>query len=200
MTRKRKNFRISTWPELGINYWGINKNASTTMREHLSFLSKKENKFIEKTRNITREEAFENGLINFGISRDPLSRFVSCYAMYKDANLEQNSSIMNSVKKIRFDQTWTIEDFFQVVKERIESGYKVNKHYQLQTWFIPEPDKLDYVIKMERLLEDWPLDIPPPSIQKNKTNGAKYHVSEELKDSIYELYKIDYEVFGYDRI
>ena len=37
--KKVKRQNITSWPELGINYWGINKNATSTMMNHFAVLT-----------------------------------------------------------------------------------------------------------------------------------------------------------------
>ena len=194
---------ITAWPELGINYWGINKNASSTLTLHFATLCGE----IDPTeqdieygiagkermdqRYITQEQAFNNGLINFGVSRHPLTRFKS---VYKHLKHPKTVIQQRTLRKARFDPTWTPEQFLEHIRSTFESGKKINKHWKQQTQFIPTPWRLEHVIKMERLVEDWPLDIPPPNIKSNPTVSKDIDLDEDI---IYDLYHEDYLSFGY---
>ena len=202
MITRKYHRRIFEWPEFNMNYWSVNKNASTSLREHfLDTVCERNGGVPElKRRQITHDVAFNNGLQNFGVSRDPLSRFISSYAMWHEANEEQNENIQISIAKARFSPDWSLEEYLDNVVWRFDNNWKINKHWRQQIWFIPEPQRLDCLVKMENLEKDWPLDaLPPPPKKLNQTN-LKYEIDNNLIQKIQELYIDDYEAFDYERI
>lgn len=196
---------ITAWPELGINYWGIHKNASSTMIMHLCTLTgtitpteeEIEEGMLGKTtlvhshRYITQEEAFENGLINFAITRHPLDRFIS---IYKHLKYPKTPAQENTRRKIKMTGDFTPMDFLEHVATTFRTGKKINKHWDRQVANVPMPWILDHVIKLENLIEDWPLDIEPPAIKSNSTGNEDVDIDERL---IYDVYHQDYTQFGY---
>jgi len=193
---------ITAWPELGINYWGINKNASSTLTIHFATLCGEITPTDEdialgilakermKPRYITQDEAFQNGLTNFAVSRHPFERFKS---VYKHLKHPKTVIQQRTVTKARFDPTWNEKQFLEHIIDTFHTG-KINKHWRKQVSFIPQPWRLDHVIKLERLMEDWPFDFNPPEIQSNTTVEEVVSVDEEL---IHDVYHEDYLSFGY---
>lgn len=193
---------ITAWPELGINYWGINKNASSTLTIHFATLCGE----IEPTdedisygivakermasRYITQEQAFQNGLTNFAVSRHPLARFKS---VYKHLKHPKTVIQQQTVSKARFDTRWNPMQFLEHIIHTFQTG-KINKHWKPQISFIPQPWRLDHVIKLEQLKEDWPFDFDAPNIISNPTVDVDIGINEEL---VYDLYHEDYLSFGY---
>ena len=193
---------ITAWPELGINYWGINKNASSTLTIHFATLCGE----IDPTdqdishgilakermgaRYVTQEQAFQNGLKNFGVSRHPFERFKS---VYKHLKHPKTVIQQQTVSKARFDPTWTPGEFAEHIVHTFQTG-KINKHWKRQVSFIPQAWRLDHVVKLERLVEDWPFDFPAPKIVSNPTISQDIDIDEGI---IYDLYHEDYLSFGY---
>jgi hypothetical protein len=193
---------ISAWPELGINYWGINKNASSTLTIHFATLCGEITPTDEdialgmlakermKPRYITQDEAFSNGLKNFAVSRHPLARFKS---IYKHLKHPKTVIQQQTVSKARFDPTWTPEEFLEHIIHTFHTG-KINKHWRKQVSFIPRHWRLEHIIKLESLSEDWPFDFPAPTIVSNPTVSEDVDIDEGI---IYDLYHEDYLSFGY---
>jgi hypothetical protein len=193
---------ISAWPELGINYWGINKNASSTLTIHFATLCGEITPTDEdialgmlakermKPRYITQDEAFSNGLKNFAVSRHPLARFKS---IYKHLKHPKTVIQQQTVSKARFDTTWTPEQFAEHIVHTFQTG-KINKHWKRQVNFIPQPWRLDHIVKLEQLVEAWPFDFLAPHIVSNPTIDTDIDIDEGI---IYDLYHEDYLSFGY---
>ena len=193
---------ITAWPELGINYWAINKNASSTLTMHFATLCGEITPTEEEievgqlakhrlgNRYITQEQAYHNGMKNFGVSRHPLQRF---YSVYK--HLKHPTSVVQqqTVGKARFDPTWNEKQFLEHIIHTFHTG-KINKHWRKQVSFMPTPWRLDHVIKLERLVEDWPFDFEPPRIQSNTTSNVDVSIDEDL---VHDVYHEDYLYFGY---
>jgi hypothetical protein len=194
---------ITAWPELGINYWGINKNATSTMTMHFATLCGdiiptdedirlgQLAKSKMKHRYITQQQAHQNGLQNFAVCRHPLQRF---YSIYK--HLKHPTSVLQQRTrgKARFDTTWNEEQFLAHIRHTFDAGKKINKHWQKQVSYVPEPERMHHVVKLERLVEDWPFEFEAPSIQSNTTTGVDVHIDEQL---VHDVYHEDYLYFGY---
>ena len=193
---------ITAWPELGINYWGINKNASSTLTIHFATLCGEIDPSDEDIsygvaakermgpRYITQKQAFQNGLTNFAVSRHPLARFKS---IYKHLKHPKTVIQQQTVSKARFDTTWTTEEFADHIAHTFQTG-KINKHWKRQVNFIPQPWRLDHIVKLEQLKEAWPFDFNAPDITSNPTIDKDIAIDEGI---IYDLYHEDYLSFGY---
>ena len=193
---------ITAWPELGINYWGINKNASSTLTLHFATLCGEitptdheiELGVLAKSgmgpRYITQDEAFTNGLKNFAVSRHPFDRFKS---VYKHLKHPKTVIQQRTVTKARFDPSWTALDFAEYIAHTFQTG-KINKHWKRQVTFIPHQWRMDHVIKLERLFQDWPFDFGAPDITSNPTIDKDIDIDEGI---VYDLYHEDYLSFGY---
>jgi len=199
---------IIKFQELGINYWAINKNASSTLTMHfgeavgdiqkpnlaeiqlgVSFKIKDE----ALSRYITPNEALNNGLLNFCVIRDPCRRFISCYNHLKNPQTEVQK---NTISKARFDYNWTPNDFMQYIDHTFETGQKINKHWKPQMDFLMDMSNFDHVIKQEHMIEQWPIShiIGPPKYVANKTQHAEYDYD---KQKLYKLYQQDFDELGY---
>ena len=193
---------ITAWPELGINYWGINKNASSTVTMHFATLCGEITPTEEEIalgvlaksgmgkRYITQDQAFRNGLKNFAVSRHPFDRFKS---IYKHLKHPKTVIQQRTVDKARFDPSWTPMEFLEHIIHTFQTG-KINKHWKKQVSFIPQHWRLDHIIKLESLSEDWPFDFDPPNIISNPTVSKDIDLDEDI---IYDLYHEDYLSFGY---
>ena len=202
LSKKIKRDNITSFPELGINYWGINKVATSTLVNHFVLLTGKhinvqvssgqKGKSLSKTRAVSKEIAYTNGLINLGVVRHPEERFESCYRHFK---FPKDDVQAVGGKKANFDPAWTADDFLDHIDRVFLAGRIGNKHYSKQTWYIPEPGRLDHIIKLERLTEDWPFVFPSPQFVSNPTTkvwNLKYN-----KEKLHEIYQCDFDTFGY---
>lgn len=206
MTKQVIRQNITTWPELGINYWGINKNATSTFINHFSFLCGVINyeqlyisggqygkKKINRDRYISSTTAFSNGLINFAIVRDPYYRFESCYKHFKYPLSYQQE---RGSRKAKFESTWSANDFLQHIHKKLCKGEKSgNKHFWRQTTFINSADYMDIIIKLEHYKTQWPFSFAPPAFNVNcsqKTEKIEYQ-----RSLVNKIYKSDFKTFNY---
>lgn len=202
--------KITTWPELGINYWGIHKNATTTLSDYFvqlvgdnplykEWLPAKDDAWKRKTaaakRSISSFTALSNGLVNFCLVRDPVDRFFSIYKMWKyPKDLIQE----RSATKAKFDSTDSPNDFAEKILAEFSRGIKKsgNKHLWKQVWYLPSDiTKIDQIVNLENLQKDWPFDFPYPDYKVNKTTKIQ-NLSVD-KEIIYQAYNEDYSAFGY---
>ena len=202
ITKRIKRHNILAFPQLNLNYWGINKVATSTMCNHLLIQTgvtvNTQNKSGQVGKRMTgklhidRQTAYTNNLINFAIVRSPYARFESCYRHFKYPKDEVQSF---GSHKAKFDPVWSPDDFLDHIEKVFAKGNIGNKHYAKQSWFIPEPQRLDHVIKLENLVKNWPFDFSPPDFVSNPTTvvpSIKYN-----REKLHHLYAEDFNVFGY---
>lgn len=207
MIKEIKHQNITTWPELGINFWAINKNASSTFITHFSLLTNdidknnydfdlgQDAKLVakRKKRYIDSNTAYSNGLLNVGISRNPHARFISCYKQFKNP---KNIIHEKSRDKARFDPTWSADDFLEHIDKKFTfRGNAGNKHFWKQILFLHTPEKMDYILKLEDIKKIWPFDFEYPNFISNKNESKE--IIKYNKLFLENLYKEDFENFDY---
>ena len=195
---------ITTWPEIGINYWGINKVATSSLMAYfisatsdipineLNQNNDQQAKIIAKKqkRYIDNNTAYNNGCKNLVVVRNPYDRIISCYRMFKYPSNETQKS---GAGKARFDSNWNENEFLNHIENQFNNNIRGNKHYAKQITFVPHIDKMDYVIKLEEIFFQWPLSNLPKFVF-NKSD--KQEVNMDI-DRVKNLYKEDYKMFGY---
>tara|TARA_B100001287_G_C22511130_1_gene448329 strand:- start:107 stop:802 length:696 start_codon:yes stop_codon:yes gene_type:complete len=195
---------ITSWPNLGLNYWGITKCGNTSIKHHLfkqtsgSVFTRPELDIHDgvDTEEISPKEANENGHRNFCVVRHPVSRF---FSMYKDMCLSRPER----GKLAGVEQNWSPLDLINFIMN-VEDRKMLDVHFVEQNRFIKEA-KNCIIIKLERLSSDWPFSFPYPKKRKNvteilqKVNFKLSNVSTELENYIYQFYSDDYKILGYDR-
>lgn len=197
---------ITCWPELGVNYWGINKNATSTIITHFTKLvyndqsmlgdvelGQSAKKYLSQ-RYIDKSEALRNGYVNFTIVRNPYDRFESCFKQFKYPKYEVHSL---SASKARFNPDWSADDFLNFIEKKfVEKRSIGNKHYRKQSWFVPNPNFLQHVIKLEKLNNHWPFDFPAPEFKSNFQPSMEINYN---KEKFYKLFKEDFDNFKYTK-
>ena len=102
-----------------------------------------------------------------------------------------------SAKKAHFNIEDTPTEFAEkILKSMNRRIFKVgNKHLWKQIWYLPKDFKrIDHLIKLENLQQDWPFDFPCPDYKINTTKNLRIKVDEEI---IYQAYYEDYSAFKY---
>jgi hypothetical protein len=144
---------------------------------------------------------------SFGFVRNPYDRIVSTYSMF----------VREGKLKMRFD------DFVNILPEIIENygsvayGDSIISHITPQHIFLEGVDGnlgVNYVGYFEKIYHDWNQVITRLEIIikqnlsayrhlpiMNKTVHFEYkkYFNEELAEKIYDIYKKDFEMFGYDK-
>jgi len=205
ITKEIVRQNITTWPELGINYWGINKNATSTFINHFQILTGnllphevyqndgQKGKISLRHRYIDYNSACSNGLKNFAILRNPFDRFESCYKQFKFPITETQNK---SSQKARFDPTWTADDFLLYIESKLCNNPKAgNKHFWAQTTFLHNYNAIDFAVKLENLNQDWPFEFEAPLFTSNPSlqgQPIKYD-----KSILKRIYKKDFKTFEY---
>jgi hypothetical protein len=182
-----------------LNYWGIPKSGNTSLK---ICLLKSTDKRISRTgdiyqawahsedniKYITKEEAIENGYLNFTVVRDPYTRFES---MLKD--IKRRNGQFFKGKKIE-----TIEDFFNYL-EKTEDN-KRNVHFRSQSYFITKDNKLalENVFKLENTEEiEHFINLKLEKYNSIFSNITQFTGIE--KERIYKIYKNDFKILGYNK-
>jgi hypothetical protein len=137
----------------------------------------------------------------FGFVRHPLDRFISAW---QDKVHDRNS--------LKFDEPTlekmkTIENFAAWVADHdLRDLGSTDRHVVLQTRLI-DLTEVDFVGRMDTFGEDLatvcrtigiPVD-PPARRNKSTAQGVtRENASPELRRKVEEMYRLDYQVFGYD--
>jgi hypothetical protein len=195
-------YNISTWPKSDINYWGIQKCGTTSVKYMLHYKNHyKRALFFDKVKNynnynwvhdaaltryISKDEALTNGLQNITNIRDPYDRFLS---MYTDICIRRKDT---TFKDFSFR---SIEDFLDYLELNIN---KSDKHMRTQSYYIVEDDKvIPKTIDIQRMdLMEKILGLKIPEL--NQTNNDIY-LTDEQKDQVYHIFQQDFEVIKYDK-
>jgi len=195
---------ITHWPELNINYWAIHKNATSSIMAHLVSITSDidvaefnrsddmQAKHIvrEQQRYIDKNDALTNGCKNLTVVRDPFDRLESCYKMFKHP---LNETHKVGASKAGFKVDWNEEDFLNYIELHFTKNLRGNKHFAKQISFIHNADNMDYIVKLEQLNEQWPLEDKPTFTLNKTTNQTTSLDRQRVRD----LYEEDYRIFGY---
>lgn len=181
---RRQN--IIRWDEFNINYWAIPKNASTSLkRAYIEAIGGKTSDphRDERTIYITNKEALSNGYGNMAVTRNPYNRFIS---MYRQVSVHTGDKGLNS-NKIK-----NVNDFIAYIKSQKDDARNV--HFKTQSNYVNYPNINYYDIsQMRKLSDDLGFKVP----HNNKGNSRQ--LTDQQKELVYEIYKIDFDNFGYDK-
>lgn len=196
---------ILTFPELGYNYWAINKNATSSLTKYFALqigikINEEQHqdakiKLKHQNRYISQDQALNNGLKNLTVVRNPFTRFESCYRMFK---FPEDDIQRFAASKARFDKNFSIQDFLLSIQKTWNFRKKQgNKHYWKQTWFVPDKSKIDHIVKLENLAKYWPSDLPIPTEHLNTTDKKSNIQYKYDKVLLSKMYKDDFVSFKY---
>lgn len=214
---------ICMFENLGLNYWSIPKNASTTLKVHFSTLDQKRQKIdmnvYESLPNDRARLAYENeqsdgieyipesavglyGFDNVLFTRHPHKRCVSIYK-FTYGNEWYRKKVF--APGGRFDKIFpvdaTFEEFFAIVQEK-ELWKDFDSVFYPQVYWMPTSPKIKQNIKLidvDYMHEMWPWDFEKPDFKVNVSEGAEdFKLTQEEKDLIYEIYSDDFDTFWYD--
>lgn len=183
----KKLYNISVWPEYKLNFWGVPKSGNSAIKVALAKLNVNDSKFdlfwVHDVNNVTyvdRHTALSNGYKNFTVIRHPYERFIS---LYKDLGIKRP-----------IIETNNIDEFIDYVVQTTD--LKCNPHFKSTSYYITENDNVlvDDVINLKNAgeyLSKYGLTL---NIVNNIKN-LKIELTTKQKQSIYQRYKKDFELF-----
>lgn len=187
-----KDANITVWPTLGYNFWGITKCANTAVKTHLYELATKQ-RFTDKKHTrihgvdsiiyASRQEAMENGLRNFSVTRNPYDRFLSIYS----------DMILSRPKRgvvAGLDPAMSVDD----VLDFIQAATEPDVHLRTQSSFIPVHEFLTFDVTQ---LATWPLALDPVKQKRHQSKIKHIGLNALQRERVYQLYKEDFVNFNY---
>jgi len=187
-----KDANITVWPTLGYNFWGITKCANTAVKTHLYELATKQ-RFTDKKHTrihgvdsiiyASRQEAMENGLRNFSVTRNPYDRFLS---IYSDLILSRPKRGVTA----GLDSDMKVDD----VLDFVQSATELDVHLRTQSSFIPVHQFLTFDV---RQLATWPLALDPVKHKRHQSKIKHIRLNTLQKERVYQLYQEDFANFNY---
>ncbi|MGH3346035.1 MAG: sulfotransferase family 2 domain-containing protein [Nocardioides sp.] len=135
----------------------------------------------------------------FAMVRHPLDRFISAW-----------QDKVFRVNLFRFDEPTlermqTIENFAAWVAEKDLRARRTNRHLKLQSRMI-DLSHVDYLGRMESFDDDFaavcrevglPVQTPERRNQSTPRGVTRENASKELRSIVEEMYRRDYQIFGY---
>jgi hypothetical protein len=129
--------------------------------------------------------------------REPYDRFLSCYYYLKSGGKSFHSDLSDRDKYIGDSD---ISDF---IKNKLEFASQNQTHFRPQSYWIP--NGADFTGRFETLQEDFDrlmgiLNLPKENLPlTNFSKRENYTFTPEEKEIIYQVYKEDFERFGYSK-
>ena len=199
-----KQYAITEWNNTNINFWNISKCAGTSIKNALSIKENFANK-IDTTKHenihnnnfikyISPDTALSNKKENVAVIRHPYDRVIS---LYRDFSLKRQRTIPVYNRKV--DET-KIKNFDYFVKIYIEEGSDSdNIHLRSLNWSLCKNKNIliDRIYKFDRL-KDFFKDYKLEYINRNKSTVCNIDLSKHNKEIIFNRYKDDFEIFGFD--
>ncbi len=170
-----------------IIYFRVPKVASTSIL-----------KSLREVDNLEKVEEYDKTYFKFAFVRNPYDRLASCFR-----HVIQKGVLQNIQEHPDLHRNMSFKEFVNVIsKIKIEN---MDIHFRPQYTFIL--DKPNYLGKFESLNEDFTklskiMGIRSCSLlHENKTNPTHLedYYDEETRKKVYNLYKKDFEQFGYKK-
>jgi hypothetical protein len=185
------------------NFWGIPKNANTSIK--IALIDNNSNKpKIESTyfrrygvvktiqykeierwvheadasNYITKDEAISNGEFNFTVLRDPIDRFKSQLAYNRKLKSIKYSDISSVLSYLLETPNDSREEIFR-------SQYS---YVEYENTIIPKLYSMEQLDKVEALINK-----KLPTV--NTTNSSDYVLSHTDIDQLYQIYSKDFEIY-----
>lgn len=195
-------YNITTWPDHGLNYWGIPKCGNTSIKYAL--IGRKVDYYnasdtvvwvhnIKSNEYITRNEALSNGRINVTVVRHPFDRVMS---LYRDFVLRRprhhNKGATN------------LEDFVYNVILDSEDSVETDIHYRSISYFIANSDRTSILVNNIFDIKDIDQFYKRFGLKNILINKNRFFSEEELstvhKKLIFNRYKDDFRLLGYSEL
>lgn len=198
-----KQYLITSWPHLGVNYWAIPKAGSTSLLASLlksrgdhdvDQLTDIEIHGADRVRYITPQQARDNGYHNFSLVRNPYQRALS---LYRDFGLRRNHKRMIRDKSI--DRT-KLKDLDYFIDQQIVPSldHRDNLHVRSQHWYLiggHNKIQVDTIYHFEQISQLFnTLGLP---YQHRNTTNEILELNHQQRAKIYQRYQLDFTFFGY---
>jgi hypothetical protein len=176
----------------------VPKTGGTSIRDALGFNLRVNNTSHFNSNHPEVKKMRGPDTLMFAVVRNPYDRAWSAFKFF--AKAKKSRGRIERVFEI-FMSTMDVNDFW--CKVDIEKLARVMPHVRTQSSFIRDPMRL---LRFERLDEDWKefaAEIGRPELElprKQVSPGVPWQeaLSEESKARIRQIYKIDFEKFGYE--
>lgn len=182
-------YNLTTWPNLGVNYWGIPKSGNTSIKWLLQHLSGSDPEVpseigVEVHREdsaiyVDPDTANSNGLRNFTVVRCPIERAKS---LYKDFGTRRRLTLVRGTDPGRYED---LDYFFE--KVIAESTDKDDIHIRSQTYFIKQANRLK-IFQLENVSYRLP--------RYNQIIRPELKLSEKHIDIILKRYESDLQLIN----
>lgn len=180
-------YMIFNFPEKRTIYFRVPKAASTSLL--MTF---------RQMYDVDKVEDYDHSKFKFTFVRNPFDRLASCYR-----HVIQKGVFQKIQGDERLCRDMTFENFVNVVADTEIKNMDI--HFRPQHTFIPETP--DFVGKFENLDKDYKelcekLNIKELELlHENKTSNTNYkdYYTDDIIDKVVEIYKKDFEQFGYSK-
>ena len=140
----------------------------------------------------------------FAIVRNPYSRVISAYKFVKQGGTEYMGVAKKSVYKSKLFSSFDI-----FVKEWLSKVDLSNEDYVFQPQYLFTHDEYDRLL-VDKIWQMEGLDLFQKEFSEetgiqlnikhlNRSKKSEIELNDELKQIIYEVYKKDFELFGYEK-
>jgi len=196
---------IFTYPEFKLNYWAIPKCANTAVKLCLADpkgipcikQENKKHKWVHNPnrygRSISLEDAMKNNYKNFTVTRHPYDRFIS---MYKDFGFRRPWTIFNK-KQVSLDY------FVKTVCVKWSNDLHTKNHHAFsQCFFIADNDYnlfVSEIVDINCLRGFFKKRNINPRIFNKTEVPFSINLTSEQKELIYNRYKVDFDLLGYEK-
>ena len=200
------------FPLLGVNFKHITKCGGTTMMIHLISLEENKpisslfgdvsrhdihtlvNKFRKKYQK-SYKEVNDNDYKSFALVRNPYKRFVS---MYNDLVIKRQVR----GQKAKIPANCSINEF-AIWLQNLDPK-KRDIHLKEQNDFLIDNNtKEKYVqdiitIDLDSMEKNWPFEFDIPAFKAHVSTTRKTELDQATKNIVYQIYKKDFDLLGYE--
>lgn len=137
-----------------------------------------------------------------GFCRNPIDRLVSCWKDKVKRSLHRGFTR----RGYPIDSNTSLEGFIDFVCDTPDK--ESEQHFRSQTWDLLPIEKLDALLRIETMKENWDAVRPVifsktgidygPLQTHNKSTQPSPIVSQKYKDKIYSRFEEDFKVLGYE--
>lgn len=201
MSKIKKKYNLTTYPKLGLNYWGVPKCGNTSVKFVLLQASGVDTQSQghawvhqpDVNQYITPEQALINSYINFATIRHPYNRVKS---LYKDfAHTRPEIGIKKGVDKTHL----TNIDYF-VDQCIVDTTDNDNVHVRSISYFLFDENNkalVDNIFDIETQHQNLEKFLNVDIVKMNANHSNDIELSDANKEKIYKRYQCDFDNFGY---